>query len=267
VCAGDGPFAATGEMVPSGAAGSPVLRCGDPATAVGVIPYDTAGTSFCPLGTGLEEFDVTMRTEDNPRCSASSGSAGESAWLLPDDDSTRSHQCGNAPLTRLSFCRVDGALFKPVTGDSDANQYYAVLQLGTSCPNGSASVTKHIDTEDAPDPPDANGVTGFPGENAVASGDRTKTYVELHFCYFRADADPTRRMGGFPDLGIPYAVFHRFADQQPSWVIAKAWRYTQDETDAVNSNGYPGLTPDLNDFKSVIENTQNSTFYDLARVR
>ena len=56
--------------------------------------------------------------------------------MLPDDDGSHELRCGLGHLTNMDFCRVDGARLGPMTTENDPAQFYAVLKLGTTCPNG-----------------------------------------------------------------------------------------------------------------------------------
>ncbi len=91
------------------------------------------------------------------------------------------------------------------------------------------------------------------------------TDTTLHFCYFQQGAAP---MAAFPDVGLHYAVFHRYAGEQPPWVIAKSWQYSDDE-DGGSMNQYmpPSSSPVTQEFMQVIENTGNDTYFDIAWVR
>jgi hypothetical protein len=266
---GPGPFSGTGTIDRTGSA---TVTCGDPVTAVGVIPYAPSGPTDCPFGAGLEGFDITMHDEDTPSCSGQTGASGEGSWVLPDDTRERQRTCPTGDYrTRLYFCRVDGALFKPMTADPDPNQYYAVLRLGDRCPTGSIEVSKTIDNEDSPLPNadgtfTFNGVVGNPGPNSSRPSPGTNT--TLYFCYFRQGA-PGATMASFPDLGLRYAVFHRYDGEQPPWVMAKVWRYSNDEDGQANPIRYD--SPDLaarDEFKAyVIEDPPTATYFNMARVR
>jgi hypothetical protein len=262
------PFSGTGHLtrVDTG-----YVSCGEPATAVGVVTYTPSGSGNCLFGTGREGFQIQMHDEDTGACSDQTGSAGEGPWSLPDDGRPRVPNCSlHRNQTTLNFCRVDGTRFRPMTGANDPSQFFAVLKLGTDCPNGSIEISKVIDNED-----DANGapsgVLGDPGPNIVTTAPTAGTLTTLVFCYFRAAASPDQTMSAFPDLGFPYAVFHSYLDEQPPWVIAKRWQYSLDENGRNNKDAYLGSDPALKDeFTHIIENAvggQYSTYFDVARVR
>jgi len=260
-----GPFSGSGELTRSDA---PILNCGDPSTAVGVLPYEPGGIANCVVSAGREGLQIVMHDEDTPAGSDQTGYDGEGPWVLPDDTRLRAPGTKRASSrTALDFCRVDGALFRPLTTGADPGQFYAVLKLGDRCPSGSVEVSKTIDNEDRPgDTP--NLVLGDPGPNTVLGDPQTGTLTTLIFCYFRAAAPGEGVMGTFPDLGFPYAVYHRYSGEQPSWVIAKRWQFSDDEDTQQAADMYQGADSSiLSDFEDIIENPQNDTFFNMARVR
>ena len=75
-------------------------------------------------------------------------------------------------------------------------------------------------------------------------------------------------MAAFPDLGFRYAVFHRFTGEQPPWVIAKRWQYSDDEDGQNGVDAYvPRDGPMTREFGQVIENPNFNTYFDYAWVR
>jgi hypothetical protein len=88
----------------------------------------------------------------------------------------------------------------------------------------------------------------------------------LEFCYFRHDV---ASMTEFPDLGFRYAVFHQYTGEQPPWVLAKSWLYSDDEHQGQQKNQYmPPDAPFATEFEQVIENPGgNTTYFDMAWVR
>jgi hypothetical protein len=244
-----------------------VVTCGPPETAVGVIPYEPGGGAACSFGAGIEGLMIKMVDEQNPSCSDRAGSAGEGVWLLPDYMGKRHKPDGcSEKVTRLDFCRVDGRRLKPLTTDpSRSDQFYAVLKLGpaaSACPDGSIEMSKLIDNGNASFS-NYVPVIGDPGPNAVINAGPGTTTL-LHFCYFRAASPGQPVMDGFPDLGFPYAVYHRFTGPQPPWVVSKSWIYSND-ADLGNANAYQPTNP--SDFTDVIEDVEKNTYFDLARVR
>lgn len=55
-----------------------------------------------------------------------------------------------AQKTTFRFCRVDGSRFHPLASASPSNvrAYYAVLKMGSQCPNGSFVFSRYFDNED-----------------------------------------------------------------------------------------------------------------------
>jgi hypothetical protein len=258
-------FAGAGTIVPSA---TPAIACGDDDTAVGVIPYGPEGAPHCQLGAGMEEVEIIMRDEITSPCTAEPGASGEGRWALPDDMRPRRLDCAaagpGAPLTDLRFCRVDGRLFNPMTSDADPSQYFAVLKLGTRCPDGSVEISKIIDNEDEP----VAGVSSVPfgrlGPNTTGN-EHGYTDTTLYFCFFQQGAAPAT---AFPELGFRYDVFHQYSGEQPPWVIAKSWLYSDDEDDGGQNQYVPSSDPITTEFKQLIEDLEgNNTFFDLAWVR
>jgi hypothetical protein len=242
------------------------ISCGDPATAVGVLPFSPRDTTDCPLGAGGEDLRITMHDEDDLPCSDATGSRGEGSWVLPDDPPRPPPVCGLLRSTTLTFCRVDGASFKSLTTELAPEQEYAVLKLGSRCPNGSIEVTKTIDNEDQP-VGDGSSHIGDPGPNQLLSGP-LGTITQLTFCYFRGAAAPDAVMQSFPDLGFPYAVFHDFDGPQPPWVILKRWLYSDDEDAQIDVDRYDSTDQSaLTDFPRLVGNPKMDTVFNLARVR
>ncbi len=250
-------------------AGTQVVSCGDEQTAVGVLPYAARDTIDCPFGAGVEDLRITMADEEQAPCSDATGSRGEGHWVLPDDPPRGPPVCTPAHVTSLTFCRVDGALFKSLTTALSPDQYYAVLKLGSVCPNGSIEIDKTIDNEDQPADGGASSSLGQLGPNEVLNDPVLGTITKLAFCYFRGAASPDAVMPAFPDLGFPYAVFHAYAGTQPPWVIVKRWIYSNDEDDQNGADHYDTTDASiLPEFQGVIENPQsNNTVFNLARVR
>lgn len=124
------------------------------------------------------------------------------------DDSKDSGWTGasysNTTRTRLRVCAVDGDDFKPLTtGGTDNDYHYAVLLLGTVCPEGSTRFYKEIDNENSDND---NSISGDAGPNKQVG---TNTW--LYFCLFRGADDADDTMSSFPEIesGFQYGVFAR----------------------------------------------------------
>jgi hypothetical protein len=81
-------------------------------------------------------------------------------------------------------------------------------------------------------------------------------------------------MNAFPDIGFPYAVFHRLAGAQPPWVMEKSWQLSDDENDQSQQIRTTPVTGDpasssmvREEFQQVIEELDTDTSFDEARVR
>lgn len=138
--------------------------------------------------------------------------------------------------TRLQFCRVDGRAFKSLSSfcTSRSTNSYAVLKLGTTCPNGSVEFSRYFDNEDSSN---NNSNSGNIAPSTQDSGG-----TRLTFCGFMQDTTavqvsclrPTSplNLNNFPILGFAYGVF-----AHPS--IATAFESGQirtDDEDSSNAN-------------------------------
>ena len=257
--------------------------CGPDERAVGVLPYGADGTVPCYLMAGAEGVKISMQQEIDSVCSYESGSRGEGTWVLPQairpamacvprDTGGPADPIYNV----LSFCRVDGDRFKPLTRDpSDDANFYAVLNLAAGpdgkpapCPSGATLIKRVMQNEE--DAGGGNTSAGRMGANVVLSrlDGVPQNAAILYFCYFRAASSGQEIMSEFPDLGFPYAVFHAFGGPQPSWVTLKRWVYNNDESQ--NNQDLPLVSDDptaLATFEAVIETPTNGTTFNMARVR
>lgn len=232
-------------------------------TAVGVTPIDGV---TCPNDGDRpgELISLYLDAEDTDTCSKDTG------WVLPAS-LVPAPFCGSSSWpygTTLSFCKVDGTRFRPITRDpADTSNFYAVLRLGQTCPNGSTPVSKYIDIED--DSPVYWQNSGPYTPNVVS-----QYAAALYFCLFQhqpntaialmsKDANGT---ASFPKLGTSYAVMHDFAGHQPPWVLSKKYVYEDDE-DTHNHNSYtPSSGSSYVNFTRIIGGGANTTF-EWAQVR
>lgn len=172
---------------------------------VGVIPDTT-----CP---GSTEVTITMDDEDDSNNNDSDG------WIggTESGDNTTFH-----------FCRVSGTSFKPLTTSADSTKYYAVLMLGTSCPNGSLKGYRYFDNEDDSN---NNSSTGTISPSSTAD-----SYTKMYFCMFMTGSSSSATMSSFPTLtsGFKYGVF---GTSSFSKAVDSGWVYTDDEDDS-NNNAY-----------------------------
>ncbi len=99
---------------------------------------------------------------------------------------------------QLEFCRVDGTGFKPLRDES-----YAVLQLGSTCPNGSKSATAWFENENDKN---ENYVSG----DIRPSGQGEDTF--LMYCVFAPDPSQPK-VASMPDFNtMEYGVFGSLQD-------------------------------------------------------
>jgi hypothetical protein len=250
-----------------------VRGCGPDATAVGVVPYAPRDSIPCPFGAAREGVIVFNHDEDDTVCLQQTGALGEGLWVLPQSSKYDDLQCrprdpaASRTITYMSFCRVDGRPFKPLTTDPSATeQFYAVLKLGDEpCPNGAVEMIRRMDTEDWEN---GSAAVGRLGPNQIVNQiDSTATV--FHFCYFRWAETAADTMTTFPDLGFPYAVFHDFEGPQPLWVTLKRWLYSSNESSGNKSDlsSPVGDSQAVGQFERIVERPDNATFFDMARVR
>jgi hypothetical protein len=197
---------------------------------VGVIP----ATRSCPANT--EAIVINMDDEDDNNADVAAGWIGATV-------SNRN--------TSFFFCRVNGLLLRPLTTQFTATQFhYAVLKLGSQCPNGSLDFARGFDNED-----DAN-ANSFSGNIAPNVSNRN---TGLAFCLFRSG---TTIMSAFPNLGFSYGVF---AASTFSRQLAWGFVHTDDEDNA-NENSYSANAAWSADAQRIVSAGPNTTL-NMVRVR
>jgi len=203
---------------------------------IGIIPASTS----CPYGGALRE--IHMDDEDNNNKSKVFG------WVGATESSHN---------TTFRFCRVDGSNFFPLAWASPSNvsAYYAVLKMGSECPNGSFEFSRYFDNEDKNNSNWANG-------DIEPSWVRANTHMV--FCLFRG-AGPGYAMSAFPDLGIEYGVFADLESESTfPLAIDVGYVYTDDE-DRNNANYHRANIDWSRDAQRIISGASN-TQLDMVRV-
>ncbi len=183
---------------------------------VGILSDD----GRCPDSSTISNTKITITMEDerNKNDNRTSGYTGAifqnlkvTSREIPDpDDSAGNYdtitQTTRHYLTTYEFCRVDGRAFKALTYDDDSTKNYAVLKLGTDCPNGSKSFGYQWDNQDGGN---LNSIVTDSGYAPNTQGRNT----QLQFCLFTKEEDVnTSLMSAFPNFEIAgskiqYAVF------------------------------------------------------------
>jgi hypothetical protein len=223
-----------GSWLACAACGPPSLEPPEP-LEVGVIPFSDSGRRECPSQYSSVLFDLDNAARG---CSLENTFLGEAAWTEPTtvkypitpEVCTRS-----ADFSVLSFCRVpvEPDLFRPLTTDENASElFYALLQFGKSCPRYSHPIAKYIRNEPENNRNASSGPIE-PNESSRLLGN----YTKLFFCFFTTAPNEYETMSEFPDLGLPYSVFHDFDVPAPSWVISRRWMFT-DDADYGEANAY-----------------------------
>lgn len=213
--------------------------------AIGVIMPDSR---YCAA-----DSLVSIYTDDED-----SDNESDSTEFEPTDTARRARQHDTGRTGTLwQFCKVDGRSFKSLTRYGNTDYYYAALKLGTTCPNGSIEFQREIAGETSEN---ESYVRGPAGPNV-----KRLSVMDMSFCMFGTNTD---KMYSFPDLDMPYAVFHDYDSGQPSLFFAKRWVYS-DEEDAWNRNSNsttPYGGPDFAMFDNMVGGSGN-TMFDIAQVR
>jgi hypothetical protein len=226
---------------------------------VGVIPVET---NACPAGTEVS-FRLDVEDGEDLVIGCEPGPEGGyiSRWVTRDvvwnQAPIASYMCGGNFTMR--FCRVDGTQFKKLLWANQSTAY-AVLQLGSSCPDGGISVGRYMDMED-----DDNTNTSS-GSLAPSVIDRN---ANLKFCLFGSTLGGNGPyMSSFPLLnGLQYAVFHDFdLSPQQTWVMSKRFIFSDDEDNANENSRDPSTGAAAVALATMIEGTTD-TWFDIARVR
>ncbi len=163
----------------------------------------------------------------------------------------------------LNMCRVDGRKFKPIVSARNMIYDYAVIQLGTTCPNGSMPFNKYIDGEDDGSYSifyDDNGGTSPPGSLGPNWGQTDGGNMQLYWCLF---TNGTSLMSAFPQL-VPNQGYGVYAptDFPSPWALDRGWIYMDDE----DSGNADVLSPDIEAVQRIVL-TGSNTKINLARVR
>lgn len=201
---------------------------------IGVIPVSTS----CPNGGALRE--IYMDDEDHNNASSVVGWVGASV-----------------KGTRFRFCRIDGSNFRPLASASAANTsaYYAVLKMGSQCPNGSFEFSRYFDNEDN------NNNNSTVGDIEPSSQSANTTLV---FCLFKYATPGAATMSSFPAIGISYGVF---ADYGTTFPLALSKGYIQtDDEDNNNKNSYSANADWIYDAQRIVS-AGNNTRLGVARVQ
>lgn len=200
---------------------------------VGVIPDSLAA---CPAE---KRVTVYLDNEDNGQGNTRSGWTG----AIRSDRNTR-----------LEFCRADGTKFGRHQPSEGHTSDYAVLKLGTTCPNGSLEVVREFDDEN--DLYNENWMGGDLGQNRQFGDTESRTF--LHFCWFQGNGSDGPAMPSFPQLGFNYGVIGQVYNAVQSGFIT-----TDDENDS-NHNSFKNqygsdLSPEkLNALSSMIAGDINT---------
>lgn len=167
---------------------------------VGVIP----SARSCPAGS--EAIAIRMDDEDDNNANSRGGYHGA---IFSDHNGTE-----------FFFCRVDGRVLRTYWPAGFSPRPYAVLKLGSICPNGSSEFHRRFDNEDD-------------GNNNWSSGNIAPNVSDdntlLRFCLFSGGSS----MAHFPNLGFSYGVFATFVEP----FLPSGFVYTDDEDDD-NNNQY-----------------------------
>ena len=198
--------------------------------AVGVIPSNRG----CPPGAPA----VRIRFDDEDSGNANKR-GGFIASVISNDN------------TDMLFCRVDGSALYPLGQTFDRiENHYAVLKLGSVCPNGSVEFFRYFDNED-----DGNR-NSIEGSAVSIAPNVVNENSTLRFCLFRG-GDTT--MTEFPRqfFGANPFGYSVFAASNFSRALQTGWFHTDDEDDS-NDNSYSTNAAIIGDAQRIISAGQNT---------
>lgn len=198
-------------------------------TDVGVIP----ATASCPNGQSLLTFYMDDEDHNNAN--------GRGGWIGATTSNNN---------TTFRFCRVPGNGFRALSSNNLIQNHYAVLKLGTVCPNGSVEFSRYFDNEDR------NNQNWYSGSIAPNTSDRN---TRLVFCLFRSSQIS---MLSFPNLGMFYGVF---AASNFSQAMTTGYVHTDDQ-DNSNANSYSASPAWVVDAQRIVTSGGN-TDLRMARVK
>lgn len=204
---------------------------------VGVIPNERK----CPEG--VSHVRIKMDDEDNNNKNRYSGYIGA---------------IKSTANTDLYFCRVDGRALYPLAKhpDTASNKHYAVLKLGTTCPNGSVDFSRHFDNEDHNNKNESDGPLG--PDNVVSAN------TTLSFCLFRYGP---KTMTDFPQqfprakFSFGYGVFAYRSIFPKRLTLDAGHVYIDDEDSKGNKNTLTTKNKDksiVTDAKRIISGDANT---------
>jgi hypothetical protein len=153
-------------------------------------------------------------------------------YMDDEDSSNNSSLSGwhgaTSSQTRFQFCRVDGSAFRG-TGWCNSGQY-AVLKLGTACPNGSVELSRYFDNEDSGNNNSSSGDIAPSTQGGSATNLRLCAFTRYPLAKCTADSPVVE----FPHVGFSYGVF---ADPAVYGALETGRIYTDDE-DSGNNNAW-----------------------------
>ena len=162
----------------------------------------------------------------------------------------------NVSNTTFKFCRVRGANFKPLSTSTSVSTSYAVLMLGTQCPNSSTEFWRHFDNED-----DNQKNSWSAADSGNISPNVSNRNTDLHFCLFTSG---TSTMSSFPSLGVSYGVLAA-SSFSGSYALATGSIHIDDE-DSGNENSYSVSSSLASIVQSMVSSGSNTNMW-FAKVR
>lgn len=226
----------------------------------------------CPPGGGGGGTPPPVTTDVGvlPEIGAACPGDAINVYMDDEDDSNINDRLGwmgdttHYDNTGIRFCKVSGSQFKALPySPSSQNRRYAVLRLGTACPNGSVAFSRYFDNEDNNNTNSMSGTlvsdSYLPNwySNAGPSASR------LEFCLFDGSNNQPQ-MTTFPSLGFEYGVFAPadFVATVGGYNGGRGFIFTDDEDhNNENSNTNASTTA------TAIISSGNNTFLRMAKVR
>jgi hypothetical protein len=195
---------------------------------------DVSSTEFDATIEAVESIEQPLVARPNDVGVLANGACPNPVTIYMDDEDSSNNSSltgwygSTNSQTRLQFCRVDGNAFTG-TGWCNAGEY-AVLKLGTTCPNGSVELSRYFDNEDS-------GNNNSNSDN-IAPSTQGGSATTLRFCAFTryplAKCSADSPVVEFPNVGFSYGVL---ADPSVYGALQTGQIYTDDE-DSGNNNAW-----------------------------
>lgn len=207
---------------------------GTTACSADVDAGDTSSTEFDTSAEAVESLDQALVAGAHDVGVLANGACPNPVTIYMDDEDSSNNSSltgwygSTNSQTRFQFCRVDGSVFTG-TGWCNAGEY-AVLKLGTTCPNGSVELSRYFDNEDSGNNNSNSGNIAPSTQNGAGTTLRMCAFTRYPLAKCSADSPVVE----FPNVGFSYGVF---ADPGVYGALQTGQIYTDDE-DSGNNNAW-----------------------------